>query len=52
MSELRATGLIKRYRQRTVVDAVGARAHLYDEGPLVELHNQVRGRHDPIERRN
>ena len=35
-----------------VVDAVGARTHLYDEGPLVELHNQVRGRHEPIERRN
>lgn len=35
-----------------VVDAVGARAELHDEGPLVELHSQVRGRHDPIERRN
>jgi lipopolysaccharide export system protein LptC len=33
-----------------VVDAVGARARLYDQGSLVELHSQVRGRHDPIDR--
>ncbi|MDX1593436.1 MAG: LPS export ABC transporter periplasmic protein LptC [Gammaproteobacteria bacterium] len=33
-----------------VVDAVGARAKLYDEGPLVELHSRVRGRHEPINR--
>ena len=38
--------------EQYVVDAVGARAHLFDEGPLVELHSQVRGRHDPIERQN
>jgi lipopolysaccharide export system protein LptC len=33
-----------------VVDAVGATARLFDSGSLVDLHSQVRGRHDPIVR--
>lgn len=33
-----------------VVDAVGATARLFDHSSLVDLHSQVRGRHDPIVR--